>query len=164
MNAPHLDKHLIHNSSMACFLLTFFIEEYCRENSDNPIDLAKLLLVLPIVWNEAARQTLATRTTRSNAQSIIREYPILKVDLDTRVQAHAATTLQGLNLAKSAKLLQTQLDSDGDTVFTRTSTRWPKGTKPLLPDDMLKTTRQLAIWFSTVPTEILYRILFGIKK
>lgn len=164
MSAIHLDKHLIHNSSMACFLLTFFIEEYCRENSENPIDLPKLLLVLPIVWNEAARKTLATRNTRSNAISIIREYPILKVDLAIRVQAHTATTFQGLNLAKSAKLVQTHSGVNGDSTLSRTNTRWPKGTKPLLPDEMLKTTRQLAIWFSTVPTEILYRLFFGIKK
>jgi len=149
---------------MACFLLTFFAEEYCRENSPHPIDLPKLLLVLPIVWNEAARQELAKKNTRSSAQSIIREHPILKVDLPIRVQAHAAATLQGLNLATAANLLQHDAQEGGDTSFSRTGTRWPKGTKSLLSDDMLKTTRQLAIWYSTLPTEILYRLFFGILK
>ncbi|WP_370526777.1 three component ABC system middle component [Pantoea sp. Tr-811] len=164
MNTPHLDKHLIHNSSMACFLLTSFVEEYCGEKSPHPIDLPKLLLVLPIVWNEAARKALARKNTRSNAESIIREHPILKVDLTIRVQAHTATTFQGLNLAKSANLITSTAQTNGEPSFVRSETRWPKGTKPRLPDDMLKTTRQLAIWFSKIPTEILFRLFFGMQK
>ncbi|WP_240320385.1 three component ABC system middle component [Pseudomonas putida] len=164
MSTPHLDKHLIHNSSLACFLLVFFIDEYCREKSEHPIDLPKLLLVLPLVWNEAVRNALEKRTTRSSAESIIREYPILKVDLSMRVKAHAATTFQGLNLAKSANLIATESDSNGSTSFSRSTVRWPKGAKTQISADMLKTTRQLAIWFSTLPTELIYRLFFGIKK
>lgn len=95
MSEVYLDHQLIHNSSLACFLLTHFIGEYQEAGLGQTPDLPKLMLVLPLVWNQRSRDALSPRTSRSTLGAVLRETPVLKIDLQRRVSAHAATTLQG---------------------------------------------------------------------
>lgn len=161
MSAPFMDRHLIHNTSLACFLLAYFINEY--ESADHPVDLPKLLLVLPIVWNPASSSALSSRNTASAIDSVLRDSPVLKIDLERRVQEYTASTFQGLNLAVSAKLVVKKPGVDGD-VFTGLVTRWPNATKASIPPEMLKTTKQLSSWLASVSTPHIYKLLFGIPN
>lgn len=163
MSAPYLDRHLIHNSSLACFLLAYFISEYKSSTSAHPIDIFKLLLVLPIVWNPPSSAALAKRNTSSPIDNVLRETPVLKIDLERRVQEYTAATLQGLNLAVAAKLVAKEPSDDGD-IFTSLVIRWPKGTKASIPPEMLKTSKQLSGWLASVSTIQIYKLLFGIPN
>jgi len=163
MNAPYMDRHLIHNSSLACFLLTYFISEYESSKSDHPVDLPKLLLVLPIVWNPASCAALSKRNTSSTIDNVLRDTPVLKIDLERRIQEYTALTLQGLNLAVASKLVEKEPGDDGD-VFNNLVIRWPKGTKTSIPSEMLKATKQLSGWLASVSTPKIYKLLFGIPN
>ncbi|NBF04281.1 hypothetical protein GV819_18535 [Pseudomonas sp. Fl5BN2] len=163
MNALYMDRHLIHNSSLACFLLAYFIYEYEYSGSDHPIDLPKLLLLLPIIWSPSSSAALSKKYTSSAIDSVLRDSPVLKIDLERRVQEYTASTLQGLNLAIASKLVEKWSGEDGD-VFTSLITRWPKGTKTSIPAEMLKTTKQLSSWLASVSTPQIYKLLFGIPN
>ncbi|HBO1217379.1 TPA: hypothetical protein L4E92_004753 [Pseudomonas aeruginosa] len=164
MAGAYIDRHLIHNSSLACFLLASFVSDYEDQNSEFPIDLTKLMLVLPVVWNENNRKALGTRTTRSKIDTVLRDHPVLKIDLEARVKAHAPATLQGLNLAVSSGLVGRSVSAEGEVHFSKLLSRWPPGIKKTIPTDLMKTTKQLAAWYSTTPTETLYKLLFGIPN
>lgn len=164
MASAYIDRHLIHNSSLACFLLANFVSEYESQDSEFPIDLTKLMLVLPVVWNESNRRALGSRNARSKIDAVLRDNPLLKIDLEARVKAHAPATLQGLNLAVSSGLVARSVNTEGTVHFSTLLSRWPTGIKKSIPPDLLKTTKQLAAWYSTASTETLYKLLFGIPN
>ncbi|HCP31042.1 MAG TPA: hypothetical protein DIT96_15805 [Pseudomonas sp.] len=164
MSEPYLDRQLIHNSSLACFLLTHFIGELQEAGLGQTPDLPKLMLVLPLVWSQSSRDALSKRTSRSSVGAVLRETPVLKIDLQQRVSAHAATTLQGLNLAVSSRLVGKTGSRGNETRFQVLVDRWPRGLKSTIPASMLQTTEKLAKWFATDTTENLYKLLFGIPN
>jgi len=164
MSEVYLDRHLIHNSSLACFLLTHFIGHYQDAELEQTPDLPKLMLVLPLIWNEASRNELNKRNTRSTLATVLRETPILKIDLQERVAAHAGATLQGLNLAVSSRLVGTVKKNVNTVSFQVLANRWPTGIKSAIPKTMMQTSERLAKWFTTETTENLYKLLFGIPN
>ncbi|WAC44614.1 DUF6521 family protein [Pseudomonas sp. SL4(2022)] len=164
MSEAYLDLQLIHNSSLACFLLTHFIGQYQDAASGQTPDLSKLMLVLPLAWSESSREELSKRNARSALAAVLRESPVLKIDLQQRVAAHAGATLQGLNLAVSTRLIG-KVDSTATGVrFQVLVDRWPRGIKNTIPTAMMQTTERLAKWFATESTENLYKLLFGIPN
>lgn len=164
MNEAYLDRQLIHNSSLACFLLTYFIGQYQNAASANTLDLPKLMLVLPLAWSESSRAELSKRTARSTLAAVLRETPVLKIDLQQRVAAHAGTTLQGLNLAVSTRLIGKIGTMANGVSFQVLADRWPSGIKSTIPTAMMQTVERLAKWFATESTENLYKLLFGIPN
>lgn len=162
MSEAFLDRHLIHNSSLACFLLLHFVGQYQQAAPGRAPDLPKLMLVLPLVWNEAARNELAKRNARSAFSTVLRDTPVLKVDLQQRVTAHTGATLQGLNLAVSSRLLGKIGKTSEAATFQVLVDSWPRGIKKQIPDKMMQVTERLAKWFATEPTENLYKLMFGI--
>lgn len=162
MSDAYLDRQLIHNSSLACFLLTHFIGEYQEAGLGQTPDLPKLMLVLPLVWSQSSREALSRRTSRSTIAAVLRETPVLKIDLQRRVSAHAGTTLQGLNLAMSSRLIGKVGARGSEVSFQVVVDRWPRGIKNTIPASMLQTAERLAKWFATDTTENLYKLLFGI--
>ncbi|MNJ49171.1 hypothetical protein D3C77_443890 [compost metagenome] len=164
MNRPYLDRYVVHNSSLSCFLLALFVQQYELESSEHPLDLLKLKLVLPFVWDEASRESLCSRNARSKLDAVLRESPELKVDLEQRVASRAAVTVQGLNLAVSTKLLVVTQRKDDLPVFSNLSARWPNGTKSALPKDMVSTVNRLANWYASVDTPTLLKLFFGISN
>ncbi|MDD1963756.1 DUF6521 family protein [Pseudomonas putida] len=164
MSEPFLDRQLIHNSSLACFLLAHFVGQYQNAASGGVPDLPKLMLVLPLTWNDKSRDALAKRNSRSAIGTVMRETPLLRIDLQPRVQAHIGTTLQGLNLAVSTRLIG-RLGDSADTVrFQVLTTRWPNGIRNTVPTAMLQTVERLAKWFAAESTENLYKFMFGIPN
>lgn len=164
MSDAYLDRQLIHNSSLACFLLTHFIGEYQEAGLGETPDLPKLMLVLPLVWSQSSREALSKRTSRSTLGAVLRETPVLKIDLQRRVSAHAGTTLQGLNLAVSSRLIGKVGSRESGASFQIVVDRWPRGVKSTIPASMLQTTERLAKWFATDTTENLYKLLFGMPN
>ena len=164
MSEAYLDRQLVHNSSLACFLLTHFISEYQDAGLGQSPDLPKLMLVLPLVWSETSRNELSKRTARSTLSAVFRETPALKIDLQQRVAAHAGTTLQGLNLAVSTRLIGKVGTMADGTSFQVLVDRWPTGIKSTIPKAMMQTAEKLAKWFATDTTENLYKLLFGIAN
>lgn len=162
MSDAYLDRQLIHNSSLACFLLTHFIAQYEEAALGQTPDLQKLLLVLPLTWSQVSRDALCKRTTRSALATVLRETPVLKIDLQRRVAAHAGATLQGLNLAVSARLVGKIGRTPEAASFQVLVDRWPRGIKNAMPTAMMQTVERLAKWFATESTENLYKLLFGI--
>lgn len=162
MSDAYLDRQLIHNSSLACFLLTHFIGEYQKAGLGQTPDLPKLMLVLPLVWSQSSREALSRRTSRSTIAAVLRETPVLKIDLQRRVSAHAGTTLQGLNLAMSSRLIGKVGARGSEVSFQVVTDRWPRGIKNTIPASMLQTAERLAKWLATDTTENLYKLLFGI--
>ncbi len=162
MSEIYLDPQLIHNSSLACFLMTHFISEYEAAGSVYPLDLPKLMLVLPLTWSDSNRERLMKRTARSTIATVLRETPSLKIDLRRRMTAHTPATLQGLNLAVSSRLVGLVGSAYGSGRFQMLAVRLPRGVKASIPSDMLKTVERLAKWFATESTENLYKLLFGI--
>lgn len=164
MSEIFLDRQLIHNSSLACFLLAHFIGQYQDAAHGQTPDLPKLMLVLPLAWSESSRDALSKRTSRSTLATVFRETPVLKIDLQRRVAAHAGATLQGLNLAVSSRLIgKVGKGSDGVS-FQVLADGWPRGIKSTIPTAMMQTAERLAKWFATESTENLYKLLFGIPN
>ncbi|MFW3895261.1 three component ABC system middle component [Pseudomonas bharatica] len=161
MSEPYVDRELIHNSSLACFLMTHFVKEYEDVGSPFTLDLPKLMVVLPLAWNEGNREKLNAGNTRPSLENILRKHPALRVDLEKRVRAHLPTTLQGLNLAVASRLVGKMGSPTGEK-FQLLMERWPRGIKNTIPVSMLLTVERLAKWFSTLSTEDLYKLLFGI--
>jgi hypothetical protein len=141
-----------------------FVAEYESQESEFPLDLPKLLLVLPLVWNESNRNALASRNARSKIDAVLRDNPAVKIDLEARVRAHTPATLQGLNLAVSSGLIGKCTNTEGVVRFSTLMSRWPAGIKKSIPQDLMKTTKQLALWYSTASTETIYKLLFGIPN
>ncbi|WP_428555801.1 three component ABC system middle component [Pseudomonas edaphica] len=113
---------------------------------------------------EPCKQCCPFQTKTSSAiDNVLRDTPILKIDLELRVQEYAASTLQGLNPGVATKLIEKEPGEDGD-VFTSLVIRWPKGTKASIPAEMLKTTKQLSSWLASVSTPQIYKLLFGIPN
>jgi hypothetical protein len=164
VKGPYLDTYVVHNSSLSCFLLTLFVQQYELEASEHPLDILKLKLVLPFAWDEASRNVLRSKNARSRLDTILREAPELKVDLEERVASRAAVTLQGLNLAVSTNLLSVLHRKDELPVFSNKNDRWPKGTKSALPKEMVGTVNRLANWYSCIDTPTLLKLFFGIPN
>lgn len=161
MSEAYLDPQLIHNSTLACFLLTHFIEQYQEAAPGQSPDLPKLMLVLPLAWNESSRNALSKRNAKSAISAVFRETPILKIDLQQRVAAHAAATLQGLNLAVSSRLIGKVGTTENGASFQVLFDSWPRGIKSTIPTAMVQVSERLAKWFATESTENLYKLLFG---
>ncbi|MEF9898075.1 MAG: three component ABC system middle component [Pseudomonas sp.] len=164
MNGPYLDTYVIHNTALACFLLTVFVQQYELEASEHPLDMLKLKLVLPFVWDESSREALCSRNAKTRLDKVFREAPGLKVDLEQRVASRAPVTLQGLNLAVSTNLLAVVRRKDELPVFSNKIDRWPRGTKSALPKDMVMTVNRLANWYAGIDTPNLLKLLFGIPN
>jgi hypothetical protein len=144
--------------------LTVFVQQYELEASEHPLDMLKLKLVLPFVWDEASREALCSRNARTRLDTVFREAPELKIDLEQRVASRAPVTLQGLNLAVSTNLLAVAHSKDELPVFSKKIDRWPRGTKSALPKDMLMTINRLANWYAGIDTPTLLKLLFGIPN
>lgn len=164
MRAAYLDRQLIHNSSLACFLLTHFISQYQNTAPNRLPDLPKLMLVLPLIWSKGSRDELIKRTARSTLTAVFRETPALKIDLQQRVAAHAGATLQGLNLAVSTRLVGHIHIPPNYVCFQVLVDRWPRGIRKSIPSAMMQTAERLAKWFASESTENLYKLLFGIPN
>ncbi len=155
------DINIINNSSLACFLLIYFIDEYKKISIDgtNP-DLMKLLLVLPLVWHKTSRDIIKKKQLNTPLNMVIQDNPSIKSNLKQRISEYTGPTIQGLNLAVSSKLL-TRLVGHNEIYFNINFTRWPSGIKKKIPDDMTKTIARLANWFYYIDAASLYALLLG---
>ncbi|WP_448512178.1 three component ABC system middle component [Photorhabdus laumondii] len=155
------DSNIINNSSLACFLLVYFVEQYenCSVNDDHP-DLMKLLLVLPIVWHKVSRESIKKKKKTTPLIAVVQESPLIKSNLAQRVSEYAGASIQGLNLAVSSGLLM-RLIEHGETRFETNFSKWPGRINKLLPKEMVQTITRLANWFSCVDTPSIYRLLLG---
>ncbi|MCJ8176835.1 DUF6521 family protein [Pseudomonas viridiflava] len=158
----YVDRGIIHNSTLACFLLSLFAQKYELEDSEFPLDLLKMQMVLPFVWNDSCRKAIEKRTARTRFNTVLREAPELKIDLERRVSSHTAVTFQGLNLAASSKLIEVTHSANKAPTIRIIFERWPHGTKSTLPSEMVTTVNRLANWFSDIDTPTLLKLLFGI--
>ncbi|EAA7700524.1 hypothetical protein A6X29_000406 [Salmonella enterica subsp. enterica serovar Cerro] len=155
------DINIINNSSLACFLLIYFIDEYKKISIDgtNP-DLMKLLLVLPLVWHKTSRDIIKKKQLNTPLNMVIQNNPSIKSNLKQRISEYTGPTLQGLNLAVSSGLL-TRLVEHNEIYLKINFTRWPSGIKKKIPDDMTKTIVRLANWFYYIDAASLYALLLG---
>ncbi|MBW5891228.1 three component ABC system middle component [Pectobacterium polaris] len=155
------DINIINNSSLACFLILYFIDEYKKISVDgtNP-DLMKLLLVLPLVWHKTSREIIRKKQLHTPLNMVIQDNPLIKSNFKQRISEYTGPTIQGLNLAVSSGLL-IKLVKNNEIFFKINFTRWPSGIKKTIPDDMVKTIARIANWFYYIDTASLYALLLG---
>ncbi|MFM0034007.1 three component ABC system middle component [Paraburkholderia strydomiana] len=159
--AGYVDRSLIHNSALACFLLANFVKEYqaLTANTRYP-PFEKLLLVLPIVWHGPSRSSISGRIFSTPMHAVLNDEPRIAERLADRIAAHAAVSCQGLNIACETGLLIKRESARGEKVFAFGHSHWPRGSKPTtIPGEMLGTTVRLANWFKDMTGAELFALL-----
>ncbi|WP_218174753.1 three component ABC system middle component [Burkholderia sp. NFACC33-1] len=154
------DRSLMHNSALACFVLTIFTKEYqtLTANTRHP-SLEELLLVLPIVWHGPSRRGIARRNFDTPFHAVLSEEPRILDGLADRVSAHAAVSCQGLNIACEAGLL-VKRSNEGEQQFAFERTHWPRGSSPTsIPREITGTVLRLSNWFKNSSTAELFSML-----
>jgi len=155
------DRNIINNSSLACFLIILFIEEFEKKSLDKRSpDLLLFLLILPFAWHKISRETIKNKKSTTVLDAVIQENPLIKANFDQRVSNYAGPTLQGLNLAVASGLV-TKIEIENIIQFKRSTKKWPSNVKKTLPDDMSKTIVRLANWFHQMDTPQIYNFLLG---
>ncbi|TCG08687.1 hypothetical protein BZM27_10495 [Paraburkholderia steynii] len=155
--AGYLDRSLIQNSALACFLLASFTKEYqARTANTRHPSLEKLLLVLPLVWHGPSRRDIARRNFATPLHVVLEEEPRILDGLAERVTAHAAVSCQGLNLACETGLLVKRVDGD-DHVFAFKHAQWPRGSSPTsVPSEHFGAVSRLSNWFKDLSAAELF--------
>src|SRR3954471_1282378 len=116
--AGYMDRSLMHNSALACFVLTSFAREYQALTANTRLpSFEKLLLVLPLALHKPTRDGIRRRQFATPLYSVITEEPRIIEGLRSRVAAHAGVSCQGLNIACETGLL-VKRDKDGETLFS----------------------------------------------
>ncbi|WP_157652849.1 three component ABC system middle component [Burkholderia ubonensis] len=157
----YIDRTLIHNSALACFLLASFTKEYqVRTVNRGHPSFEKLLLVLPLVWHGPSRRGIQSRNFATPMHVVIADEPRITESLADRVAAHAAVSSQGLNIACATGLLVKRFDGD-EREFAFGPPRWPPGSSPAssIDNEMSGTVLRLANWFKDFTAAELFAIL-----
>ncbi|WP_442783226.1 three component ABC system middle component [Collimonas fungivorans] len=160
MSHGYVDRNLIQNSTLACFLLTSFVHKYeeLTAKTRSP-ELMKLLLILPIVWHRESCDAIKSRIFSTPLQAVLADSPYIKAHLQERMDEFAAVSFQGLNLACATGLLRRVSATNAEPSLTATFSQWPRGSKPVnVPREMLQTIQRLATWFKDAPTAHLYSL------
>jgi hypothetical protein len=163
MNTGYVDKNLIQNSALACFILTEFVLKYehLTLKTESP-DLMKLLLVLPIVWHKSSCQAIIKRNFSTPLHAVISTCPSIKNQFQERLAEFSPISCQGLNLAYASGLLH-KTSSKDKSCFSAAFESWPRGSKPNdLPQEMIQAINRLAVWFKDAQTAELYNQFLGI--
>ncbi|ACZ77731.1 three component ABC system middle component [Dickeya parazeae] len=159
----YVDKNIINNSVLACFLLTTFIAEFEKNTLNNRnTDIALLLLVLPLLWHETSRIAIRNKKKNTLLSTIIVDNPLIQYSIKDRITNFSGATLQGLNLAVASGLLE-KLEIDHNIYFKCTKKKIPKDIKNELPDDMQKCIPRIAFWFSQLDTAEIFSLILGEK-
>lgn len=148
MSTGYIDRNLVQNSALACFLLTTFVKKYEEQtaNTESP-ELIKLLLVLPVLWHKDSCDAIKGREFSTPLQAVLMECPQIRNQFQERVSEFSAVSCQGLNLACASGLLG-HFNDGGKVILSTKFQRWPKGSKPVnVPPDMQLALRRLAVWF-----------------
>jgi len=157
----YIDKNIINNSSLSCFLLILFTEEYEKISVDNRHpDLMQFLIVLPLVWHKISRDVIKTKKSSTSLDSVILENQLIKSNFKERVIDYTGATLQGLNFAVSSGLL-IKIEDNNKILFKRSSEKWPPNVKKNLPADMSKVITRIANWFYHMDSLSIYSLLLG---
>jgi hypothetical protein len=108
------------------------VAELHQETAARPVELPKLLLVLPIVFHTASAIAIARVQFASGFLKAIDDQPLIVVGLQDRLQASWMRSLRSLTLAVGAGLLN-RIDPEGD---------WPmfESTRRSLPESLRPTT------------------------
>jgi len=74
MKDGYLDKNLVQNSALACFILTSFVRKYeeLTAKTASP-EVLKLLLVLPIVWHKDSCNAVKSRNFSTPLNVVLAE-------------------------------------------------------------------------------------------
>jgi hypothetical protein len=163
MTGGYVDRNLIQNSSLACFLLTSFVRRYeeLTANTESP-ELMKLLLVLPVVWHKESCKAVKSRQFSTQLQAVLADCPSIKNQFQERLSEFSPVSCQGLNLACATGLLRC-VSIENEPYLSATFDRWPLGSKPTgVPSDMLQAVYRLAVWFKDANTAQLYSQFLGV--
>lgn len=162
MTIGYIDRNLVQNSALACFLLTVFVHQYeeLTAKTESP-ELMKLLLVLPIVWHKESCNAIKSRNFTTPLQAVLAESPVIKHQFQERVAEFSPISCQGLNLACASGLLR-RTSIENELCLSIAFERWPQGSKPVnAPSEMVQALKRLAVWFKDVQTAQLYSQLLG---
>lgn len=163
MTVGYVDRNLVHNSALACFLLTAFVHQYeeLTAKTESP-ELMKLLLILPVVWHKESCNAIKSRQFTTPLQAVLADSPLIKNQFQERVAEFSPVSCQGLNLACASGLLR-RTSIENEPYFSVAFERWPQGSKPTnAPSEMLQALNRLAVWFKDAQTAQLYNQFFGI--
>ena len=160
MTTGYIDRSLMHNSALACFVLASFAREYqsLTANTRHP-SFEKLLLVLPLVLHKPTRDGIKRRKSGTPLHSVLIDEPRILEGLRARVAAHAGVSCQGLNIACETGLLL-RSEKDGEVFFSFKNAQWPRGSNPTsISTDIVGAISRLARWFKDYSAAELFAML-----
>jgi hypothetical protein len=157
----YLDRNIINNSMLACYLQVYFCDELLKKNNERNPDLLLFLLILPFVWHKSSREAMQNRKFDTNLNTIIEEQPSIRINLKQRISSFSGATLQGLTLAVASGLIAIINADTEQAYFKRTSKKLPQAIKNSLPKEMTKTLKRLANWYANMDTASIYKLLLG---
>ncbi|MDO3664168.1 MULTISPECIES: three component ABC system middle component [Acinetobacter] len=158
----YIDKNLVQNSTLACLLLTYFVKKYesLTAGTEHP-DLMKIILVLPIIWHKESCMIVNKKKTSTSFYILLAENSIIKANFAKRVAEFSPISIQGLNLASSADLVNREMVG-GEVFISCKFKRWPVGyNHKVAPIEMINCLNRLAYWFKSHSTAELYLMLLG---
>ncbi|HEX5338742.1 MAG TPA: three component ABC system middle component [Gallionella sp.] len=163
MTVGYLDRNLVQNSALACFLLTSFVRKYEESTARTASpEVLKLLLVLPIVWHKNSCNAIKSRNFSTPLHVVLAECPAIKNQFQERMAEFSPVSCQGMNLGCASGLLH-RITFQNEPCLSTSFDRWPKGSKPSdVPSEMLQAVERLAVWFKDAQTAQLYRQLLGV--
>lgn len=137
-------------------LWTFAKEFYERKQKKDGPPLPFALPILPLVFNQRAVQSIATKQFEGGLFRAVAEDRAIPVGLQDRMEAMADQTFQSLNRAFSAGLLRYD-SATFQLIPVRTSSPHQ------IIDDELKaimaTSKRLGIWFADLSLEQIFILL-----
>lgn len=163
MTDGYVDRNLIQNSALACFLLTSFVRNYEERTvkTASP-EVMKLLLVLPVVWHKESCNAIKNRIFSTRLQAVLGDCPAIKNQFQERLAEFSPVSCQGLNLACASGLLR-RTSIGNEPCLSASFDRWPLGSKPVsAPSEMLQAIERLAVWFKDAQTAQLYSQFLGV--
>jgi len=125
-----------------------------RAECARPIELPKLLLVLPIVFHRRSASSVARLQFASGLLKAIDDEPLIVVGLQERVKSNAERTYRSLALAIGAGLLARSTELDTWPLYESRRRGVPTKIKPQTEREqcVLAASKRLGYWFAGADT------------
>lgn len=145
----HLDEYdIVQNVSLASLAIWSFSAKYYTTNEEEKgIDLQVLMMILPILFNEALVNSIYRRNFKKGFFSVLNDNRSFYIGLQERMENMSTLTLRSINVCISSKLLM--YDSESYSFIpVRTTVPKYKGHEDI--KKIFAASERLGYWFATI--------------